>query len=113
MIVRPRQMLRGRWLGAHEAAPVLVVNEAVGRRDFPGSNPIGRRIEVDEAGMRTIVGVVGDAPFTELGVPVAPEVVMPYADGDLYRLGGLMAWSAYRPPLDPLHASALPASLVL
>jgi hypothetical protein len=54
----------GRWLQTHEPAPVVVINEAVARRDFPGSNPVGRRIEVDEAGLRTIVGVVGDAPFT-------------------------------------------------
>jgi cell division protein FtsX len=80
----------GRWLQTHEPAPVVVINEAVARRDFPGSNPIGRRIEVDEAGLRTIVGVVGDAPFTELGVPVAPEVFVPYTDGDLHRLGGLI-----------------------
>ena len=80
----------GRWLQAHEPAPVVVINEAASRRDFPGSNPIGRRIEVDEAGLRTVVGVVGDAPFTELGVPAAPEVFVPYTDGDLYRLGGLI-----------------------
>jgi putative ABC transport system permease protein len=84
------EIRRGRWLQAHEPAPVVVVNEAVARRDFPGSNPIGRRIEVDEVGLRTIVGVVGNAPFTELGVPVAPEVFVPYTDGDLYRLGGLI-----------------------
>jgi putative ABC transport system permease protein len=84
------EILSGRWLRDHESAPVVVVNEAVARRDFPGSNAIGRRIEVDEAGPRTIVGVVGDAPFTELGKPVAPEVFVPYADGELYRLGGLI-----------------------
>ena len=84
------EILSGRWLQDHEPAPVVVVNETVVRRDFPHSNPIGRRIEVDEAGPRTIVGVVGDASFTELGVPVAPEVFVPYTDGDLYRLGGLI-----------------------
>ena len=84
------ETLSGRWLRDHEPAPVVVVNEAVARRDFPGSNPIGRRIEVDDAGPRTIVGVVRDAPFTELGVPVAPEVFVPYTDGGLYRLGGLI-----------------------
>lgn len=36
------------------------------------------------------MGVVGDAPFTGLGVRVAPEVFVPYTDGDLYRLGGLV-----------------------
>ena len=84
------EMRRGRWLHDRETAPVVVINEAVARRDFPGLDPIGRRIEVDEAGPRTIIGLVRDAPFTELGVAVAPEVFVPYTDGDLYRLGGLI-----------------------
>jgi putative ABC transport system permease protein len=84
------QTLSGRWLRDREPAPVVVINQAVARRDFPGRNPVGQRIQIDEAGPRTIVGVVGDAPFTELGVAVAPEVFVPYADGDLYRLGGLV-----------------------
>ena len=74
----------------HEPAPVVVINEAVARRDFPGSNPIGRRIEVDEAGIAYDRRSGGNAPFTELGVPAAPEVFVPYTDGDLYRLGGLI-----------------------
>jgi putative ABC transport system permease protein len=84
------ETLAGRWLRDDEAAPVAVINETVARRDFPGVDPIGRRIDVDEAGPRTIVGVVANAAFTELGVPVPPEVFVPYADGDLYRLGGLV-----------------------
>ena len=84
------ETLSGRWLRDDEPAPVVVINDAVARRDFPGSDPIGRRVEVDEAGPRTIVGVVANAAFTELGVPVAPEVFVPYTDGGLYRLGGLV-----------------------
>ena len=84
------ETLSGRWLRDDEPAPVVVINDAVARRDFPGSDPIGRRVEVDEAGPRTIVGVVANAPFTELGVPAAPEVFVPYTDGGLYRLGGLV-----------------------
>jgi putative ABC transport system permease protein len=84
------ETLSGRWLRDDEPAPVVVINDAVARRDFPGSNPIGRRVEVDEAGPRTIVGVVANAAFTELGVPVAPEAFVPYTDGDLGRLVGLV-----------------------
>ncbi len=84
------ETLRGRWLRDDEPAPVVVINDAVARRDFPGSDPIGRRVEVDEAGPRTVVGVVANAAFTELGVPVAPEVFVPYMDGGLYRLVGLV-----------------------
>jgi putative ABC transport system permease protein len=84
------EMRGGRWLRDQESAPVIVINEAAARRDFPGSDPIGRRVDVDEAGPRTIVGVVADAPFSELGVPVAPEVFVPYTDGGLHRLAGLV-----------------------
>ena len=84
------QVRSGRWLQDHEPAPVVVINEAVARRDFPGSDPVGRRVKVDDAGPRTIVGVIADAPFTELGVPAAPEVFVPYPDGGLFRLGGLV-----------------------
>ncbi len=84
------EMLSGRWLRDDEPAPVVVINDAVARRDFPGRDPIGRRVDVDEAGPRTIVGVVANAAFTELGVPVAPEVFVPYTDGGLYRLVGLV-----------------------
>ena len=84
------ETLSGRWLRDDEPAPVVVINDAVARRDFPGSDPVGRRVEVDEAGPRAIVGVVANAAFTELGVPVAPEVFVPYTDGGLYRLGGLV-----------------------
>ena len=84
------EMLSGRWLLDDEPAPVVVINDAVSRRDFPGGDPIGRRVEVDEAGPRVIVGVVANAAFTELGVPVAPEVFVPYTDGGVYRLGGLV-----------------------
>lgn len=82
--------LSGRWLRDDEPAPVVVINDAVARRDFPGSDPIGRRVEVDEAGPRTIVGVVANAAFTELGAPVAPEVFVPYTDGGPHRLVGLV-----------------------
>jgi putative ABC transport system permease protein len=84
------ETLRGRWLRDDEPAPVVVINDAVARRDFPGSDPIGRRVEVDEAGPRTIVGVVANAAFTELGGTVAPEVFVPYTDGGLHRLVGLV-----------------------
>ena len=84
------ETLAGRWLRDDESAPVVVINEAVARRDFAGSNPIGRQVEVDEAGPRTIVGVVANSAFTELGVPVAPEAFVPYTDGGLFRLGGLV-----------------------
>ena len=84
------ETLSGRWLRDDEPAPVVVINDAVARRDFLGSDPIGQHVEVDEAGPRTIVGVVATAAFTELGVPVAPEVFVPYTDGGLHRLVGLV-----------------------
>jgi predicted lysophospholipase L1 biosynthesis ABC-type transport system permease subunit len=39
---------------------VVVVNQALARRDFPGKDPIGKRFYVDDSTFATIVGVVAD-----------------------------------------------------
>ncbi len=60
------QLLRGRLFDVHDrvtSEPVAVINEAVAREYFAGTDPIGRRIRVDDPGeqnpWRTIIGIVG------------------------------------------------------
>jgi len=60
------QLLRGRSFDVHDrmtSEPVAVINEAIAREYFAGTDPIGRRIRVDDPSeqnpWRTIVGVVG------------------------------------------------------
>lgn len=69
---------RGRWLADNE--PTAVINERLSAREFPGKNPIGRRIRLDENGpFLTIVGVVEDLRYTKLDAVPEPEVYVPYS----------------------------------
>jgi putative ABC transport system permease protein len=59
------------------AMPVIVVNDTLARRAFPGENPIGRRITSSRAAQpvwRTIIGVVGDEKQDALNEPTEPEI---------------------------------------
>jgi putative ABC transport system permease protein len=80
-------LLRGRAFDEHDmrnAPGVVIVNETLARTYFPGSDPIGRRITLNDENPKeedwaTIVGVVKDTKPRELsGEPVA-EMYMPYA----------------------------------
>jgi putative ABC transport system permease protein len=65
--------------------PVVVINDALARRFFPGQDPIGQTLWVGHAQAlpalprRTIVGVVGDARWSGLDEPAGPEAWVPYA----------------------------------
>jgi putative ABC transport system permease protein len=62
---------------------VLAVNQSLARRDFPGEDPVGKRISY---GIRPdgqpiwfqIVGVVSDVRNTELGTEPTPEIYTSY-----------------------------------
>ena len=72
------EVVRGRWFTDDERAAVL--NESLARRQFPGREPIGRRIQISENGpLFTIVGVVADIKYSQLDAPAEPEVYVPYA----------------------------------
>jgi hypothetical protein len=63
-----------------------VVNEAMARRYFPGSSPIGRRLTIDVP--RTVVGVVRDYRFGSLSDPPEPQAFAPIAQlGDVASSG--------------------------
>jgi putative ABC transport system permease protein len=62
-----------------EGAPfVAVVNEAAGRRWFPGQDPIGRRVQIS-GNVYEVVGVVGDVLQRDPGQTAAPQLFAPYA----------------------------------
>ena len=80
-------VLKGRAFDAHdnESAPfVVVVNQSLARRDFPGEEPLGKRINT--GGTRSdgqpiwfeIVGVVGDVRSLELSSEPMPEIYSSY-----------------------------------
>ncbi len=64
-----------------ETPPVVVVNESLARRVFPGEDPVGKRITVwrDEKFAREIVGVVGDVKSTRLDAKTESQIYVPYA----------------------------------
>ena len=63
--------------------PVVIVNEALASRIWPGQDPIGKRVKQgfpeSPGEWREVVGVVGDIRFDGIQPEVALQVYMPYA----------------------------------
>jgi putative ABC transport system permease protein len=78
------RMVTGRWIEErdHADAPnVVVINETMARRYWPGGDPIGRRISMGSADgpWWTIVGVVADVRHQGIDQPAGVELFAPYA----------------------------------
>jgi predicted permease len=65
------------------AAPTVIINEALARRQFPNADPLGRQLtprSPPNTGRKTaytVVGVVADARELDLGVDVSPTLYLP------------------------------------
>jgi putative ABC transport system permease protein len=70
----------GRLFSANDAAPVVVINEAMTRHYWPADDPIGRRIAFDGGSdhLFTIVGVVGDVQMRGPRGAPRDEAYLPY-----------------------------------
>jgi putative ABC transport system permease protein len=87
------RLLKGRWITDNEPVPVLVINESLARRDFPGEDPIGKRLLIPPDNPReeparsfaTIVGVVSDLEYSKLDAEAGPEMYIPYRHHFLIR----------------------------
>jgi predicted permease len=81
--VTKQRLIAGRLLdpqddGRPQSHAVVVVNEALVRRDFPGKDPLGKRFYTGDTTFATIVGVVSDIRnFGPVEEPRA-EVYRPY-----------------------------------
>ena len=68
------------------AQPVVIVNQAMARRYWPGEDAVGKRIRTTDGPASvpwlTIVGVVGDVRQMGLDAPVRPEMYVPYRQFD-------------------------------
>jgi putative ABC transport system permease protein len=77
-------LLRGRLFTAREMAEksnVVIVNETLARRYFPNENPLGKKlvIAMNLPNVPTeIVGVVGDAKFSNIAGETAPMTYWPH-----------------------------------
>jgi predicted permease len=97
---------RGRAFTADDrrgSQPVVVVNETLAKRLFPGEEAVGRRViwdagEPDSLGWREIVGVVGDVRHFGVTEPVEPELYVPFRQ-DPMALVGLVVRTTSGAPL--------------
>jgi putative ABC transport system permease protein len=79
-------LVRGRTFSAQDgptAPAVVLINEHMARRFWPGEDPVGRRIRYggaqSDAPWMTVVGVVADMRRTGLDAPVRYETFVPLA----------------------------------
>ncbi len=79
-------LLAGRDFTARDAqgsARVAIVNQALAARYFPGEDPLGKRIKIDEPGepWQTIVGITASVRHSGLSADADPEMFSPYLQG--------------------------------
>lgn len=77
--VTKQRLVTGRLLMATDderpsSPPVVVVNEALVRRDFAGRDPVGKRFHLSDTTFATIVGVVSDIRNFGPASPPVPEM---------------------------------------
>jgi putative ABC transport system permease protein len=73
-------VLRGRDFDSTDGGPGVrrvIINEALARKEFPGENPLGRQLQLEDA-PHTIVGLVGSVRQAGLDHEPLPEVYFPY-----------------------------------
>jgi putative ABC transport system permease protein len=95
-------LLSGRYFneGDDADAPgVLLLNEALARKLFPGEDAVGKRVNPFGANKdyATVVGVVGDVRHSGLDQAVTPEVYIPYLQN-----GGGRITLVFHTQVDPL-----------
>jgi len=65
-----------------DGAPVIMVNEELARRVWPGASPVGRRLVIDYKRSQyvyEVVGVAGDTRYDGLRSRPEPEIFIPHA----------------------------------
>lgn len=100
-------LVRGRLFQASDdatAPQVIIIDEAMARREFGDADPIGRRMYIsieDHPAARTIVGVVADVRQRLLDVPPHPGYYLPIQQAPWSTLVVVV-----RTPLDPSSLAA-------
>jgi putative ABC transport system permease protein len=85
-----------------KAPPVVIINETLARRYFPGEDPIGKRIfRIDPA---RIVGVVSDVKRLGLEADTIPEHYDPYTRSEMAPRFIYLAVRTEGDPLDSVAA---------
>ena len=71
---------RGRFFSERDntnTTPVVIINEALARRYFPGIDPLGKRMSSPDFGPCEIVGIIGDVRHAALDASPQPEAFRP------------------------------------
>ncbi|HVQ14008.1 MAG TPA: ABC transporter permease [Vicinamibacterales bacterium] len=69
-----------------DSAPVVIINDAMARRYWPGEDPVGKRVTVTIVPgeqPREIIGVVGDMPNSRWDRTMSPGLFAPHAQESL------------------------------
>jgi putative ABC transport system permease protein len=77
------RIVRGRGFTDRDdehASTVVVINETMAAKYWPGEDPIGKRVKIsyNETGPREIVGIAGDVKQTNLTDAVTPQMYTPF-----------------------------------
>ena len=92
---------KGRGLDEHDTAEtpqVFVINEAFARTYFPGSDPIGERLEgANDLVKGEIVGVVGDIKHRGLEADVVPAFYVSYRQSSTFPIMNFLVRSQSEP----------------
>jgi putative ABC transport system permease protein len=83
-------ILRGRDVSTADRADapgVVVINEFMAKRHWPGADPIGRRLTLDDSTWLTVVGVVKNHVRESLTAPAEEEMFLPFAQQPRYVKG--------------------------
>ena len=86
------------------APGVVVINETLARKYFPGEDAIGRRVQGGRGGpleWLTIVGVVGDVHLAGVAHEVGPQFYLPYLQAGCPRMSVVARTAG-----DPLQLAA-------
>jgi putative ABC transport system permease protein len=95
-------LIKGRWFTDADdetASQVIIVNESMARRYWPGEDPVGRRVKLTgehKDDWREVVGVVGDVKHFGPDTDAKPEVYRPYLQ-EPWPLIGLVVRTTVEP----------------
>jgi putative ABC transport system permease protein len=90
-------LLDGRDFRTGDTYPrVAIVNQAFARHYFEGRSPVGRTVDTKYDGIHRsalqIVGLVGDARYSDMRAPINPTIYVPFGNAPGERENG--PWSA-------------------
>lgn len=80
---------------------VVLINETLRRRFFPGEDPVGKRMNLSSAGKpdwTEIVGVVGDVKYNGMADDVQPAIYQPIEQAPIWGMALILKTDVADPP---------------